>query len=418
MQYFINSVRRHIQSHLDSSDVYLLFDRYKEGSIKESTRNYRDQGASRVYSLRPTAKRPQKVVLTVSSNTMQLIDLILTELIYHKDMLNDKLVITGNDPVPIQINQGVVSRRDDMTITHEEADTMIIQQVASVGAANVLVVADDTDVFVLLCHFVFNGDISGHVMMVSPIRGRTVIDIHESVDKNRAIMGDLLAAHGLTGCDTVATHHGIGRGVVLKVLRSATLSLSKVGDMILYVEEALEQSTSFMLSCYGHPECSSLTDARQKIWSRKVSRSIGAAPKLQSLPPTNEAFTENVARAHLQVATWKQALELNPPNVDPLTHGWTRHDGSTSLTPTTVPDNVPLAPDDILKMIKCSCDSATPCNSRRCGCQNATMTCTSFCTCQGGDGCFNPKTRELIQAEEESDDEMNDEGDDDETDCV
>ena len=90
----------------------------------------------------------------MSSNKEQLIDLILTELIYHKDMLNGKLLITGNDPVLIQINQGVVSRRDDMTITHEEADTMIIQQVAYVGAANVLVVADDTDVFVLLCHFV------------------------------------------------------------------------------------------------------------------------------------------------------------------------------------------------------------------------------------------------------------------------
>ena len=281
MQDFLNNVRRHIQSHLDSSDVYLLFDRYKEGSLKESTRSYRDKGASRVYSLRPTAKLPsQKVVLTVSSNTKQLIDLILTKLIYHTDMLNGKLVITGNDPVPIQVNQGVVSRRDDMTITREEADTMIIQQVAFVGAANVLVVANDTGVFVLLCRFVFNGDITGHVMMVSPIRGRTVIDINESGDKNRSILGDMLPAHGLTGCDTVATYHGIRKGVALKVLRSETRSLSKVGDMTLFVEEALEQSTSFMLSCYGHPECSSLTDARQKIWSRKVSRSIGAAPKL------------------------------------------------------------------------------------------------------------------------------------------
>ena len=79
---------------------------------------------------------------------------------------------------------------------------------------------------------------------------------------------------------------------------------------------------------------------------------------------------------------------------------------------------MPLAPDDILKMIKCTCDSATPGNSRICGCQNANMAGTSFCTCQGGDGCFNPKTRERIQAEDESDDEMNDEGDDEETDCV
>ena len=77
-------------------------------------------------------------------------------------------------------------------------------------------------------------------------------------------MHSSVPVYGLTGCDTVATYHGIGKGVALKVLRSETLSLSEVGDMTLYVEEALEQSTSFMLSCYGHPECSSQTESRQK----------------------------------------------------------------------------------------------------------------------------------------------------------
>jgi len=345
-----------------------------------------------------------------------LIDLILADLEAHKDVLNGTLVVTGNDPVPIQINEGVVSKMKGMAITHEEADTMIIQQVAYVGATNVLVVADDTDIFVLLCHFVFHGDITGHVMMISPIRGRTVIDINASVDKNPAVMGDLLAAHGITGCDTVATYHGIGKGVALKVLRSSGLSLSNIGDITSSVQDAIEQSIPFILSCYGHPESTSLTDARQKIWSRKVSRSLGAAPKLQTLPPTNEAFGENVARAHLQVAQWKQALQRNPPNMDPLTHGWTRREGSTSLTPTTVADDVTLAPDDILKMIKCSCDSTMPCKSKRCGCHNANMACTAFCTCQGGDGCFNEKTRERIQAEDGSDDEINDDANDEESD--
>ena len=53
-------------------------------------------------------------------------------------MLNGKLVTTGYDPVPIQINKGVVSRRDDMTITYEDAETMFIQKVASVGDVNIL----------------------------------------------------------------------------------------------------------------------------------------------------------------------------------------------------------------------------------------------------------------------------------------
>ena len=53
-----------------------------------------------------------------------------------------------------------------------------------------------------------------------------MIDINASVDKNRTIMDDLLAAHGLTGCDTVAMYHGIGKGVTLKVLKTGKLSHS------------------------------------------------------------------------------------------------------------------------------------------------------------------------------------------------
>ncbi|KAK5925549.1 hypothetical protein CgunFtcFv8_018064 [Champsocephalus gunnari] len=82
---------------------------------------------------------------------------------------------------------------------------MIIRQIAYVGASEVLVVADDTDVFVLLCHFVFESDITGHVMMVSPVKGRSFIDINVSAEKNHDVMGNLLAAHGVTGCDTFAT---------------------------------------------------------------------------------------------------------------------------------------------------------------------------------------------------------------------
>ena len=62
----------------------------------------------------------------------------------------------------------------------------------------------------------------------------------------------LWAVRGLTGCDTVATYHGIGKSVALKVLRSGRLLLSEVGDITLSVEEALVQSAPVMLTRYGH----------------------------------------------------------------------------------------------------------------------------------------------------------------------
>ena len=405
VQNFLNNFRNHIKDRLRKSELYLIFDRYNEGSIKESTRSDRDKGASRVYTLAPRSPLPpQKVVLTVSNNKKQLIDFIMEDLISHKDVFTAKLVITGNDPTPVEIDSGLVIRRQDLAVTHEEADTIIIQQIAAIAPARVLVVADDTDVFILLCHFVFHGDIPGHVMMESPIRGRAIIDINGSVENNQDVMSNLLAAHGITGCDTVSPCYGIGKGVALKELKSHQHSLSKVGEINSSLQDALQQASQFMLSCYGHPECDSMTEARQKIWSIKVSRSLGGAPKLQTLPPTNEAFRENVARAHLQVAIWRHALEPNPPHLDPLSYGWIKDEGSTSLVPRTVAENVALAPDAILKMIKCSCDSDIPCKTKRCGCYNANMPCTEFCACQGGQGCFNERTRECYNEEHGSGD--------------
>ena len=382
--------------------------RYKADSRKESTRNGRDKGASRVYSLRNTTRLPpQKVMLTVTRNKVQLIDLICEDMAFHKDDFSQhKLVLTGSDAVPVEINRGVIIKRH-MKTTQEEADTMIVQQVAEVKAKKVLVVADDTDIFVLLLHFCCLGDIpaSTSVLMASPIRGRAVIDINATVDLHRDIIPDLLAAHGLTGCDTVATYFGIGKAAALRVLTSGVHRLTYVGDTSRIMSEDTAHATPFILACYGQTKCTSLTGARQKMWANKVGQSVAGAPKLASLPPTNEAFNENVARAHLQVAVWRKALQPDPPAIDPTAFGWSREEGSKTLILTTLPSDTPLAPDDLLKLVRCSCSSETPCKTQRCGCSSASLACSVFCGCQGGQGCFNERTRQTLQTDDDDEDE-------------
>ena len=73
------------------------------------------------------------VMLTVTRNKVQLIDLICEDMAFHKDyLLQYKLVLTGSDPVPVEINSGFIIKRQDMKSRQEEADTMIVQQVAEV----------------------------------------------------------------------------------------------------------------------------------------------------------------------------------------------------------------------------------------------------------------------------------------------
>ena len=92
----------------------------------------------------------------------KLIEIIQADIILDKDDFTSRIGVTGNDPVPVEINMGEVIRRVDMRVTHEEAGTMIVNQVVLTGLSSVLIVADDTDVIVLLCHFLHPGYISGH----------------------------------------------------------------------------------------------------------------------------------------------------------------------------------------------------------------------------------------------------------------
>ena len=88
---------------------------------------------------------------------MQLIELISKDIMTHSHLLiftTKKLVITGGDHVPVEINPGsIIIHHQDMNTMQEEADTMIVQQVADVKPKKALVVADDTDV--LSCFFIF-----------------------------------------------------------------------------------------------------------------------------------------------------------------------------------------------------------------------------------------------------------------------
>ena len=192
---------------------------------------------------------------------------------------------------------------------------MIAQQVADVKPLKALIVADDTDVFVLLLHFCCKEDIpaSMSVLMISPIHGRSMTDINATVNQYHDIILNLLAAHGLTGCDTVAPYFGIGKSVALNVLRSGVHSLSHIGDTNCTLSDIMSQATPYILNCYGQTICMAMTEARQKMWAKKVSWSIASAPKLFSLPLTTKSFAQKTECAHLQVAVWRNALEPNPP---------------------------------------------------------------------------------------------------------
>ena len=120
----------YVEEQLQKCDTYLIFYRSYDDSIKNVTRIARAcKETSRRHLTTPLP--PQKVILIVTANKVQLISIIYNFIKENAALLPrnaSRFVVTGPDPTPIEIYKGRVTPRDDIRTTHEEADVIIVQQ--------------------------------------------------------------------------------------------------------------------------------------------------------------------------------------------------------------------------------------------------------------------------------------------------
>ena len=100
---------------------------------------------------------PQNVVLAVTYNKMQLVDIIVETLVEQKQQL-------------VEISHVMTIRREDLRNAHEEVNVIILHQMLSIvesstNAINISVISDDTDVFVQLVHLYHTRQLTCHVTM-------------------------------------------------------------------------------------------------------------------------------------------------------------------------------------------------------------------------------------------------------------
>ena len=134
-------------------------------------------------------------------------------------------------------------------------------------------------------------------------------------------------------------------------------------------------------SWYGQCSAGS-SENRKTIWKRKPvsAKKWARPPALKSLPPTDEALKENIKRAHLTVALWKNCEPGSLPPMSPCDYGWEKIENV--LFPVMLPSNTQFAPDEVLNTTHCkgikqkcskssnsSCVSiGVKCNSQLCAC--------------------------------------------------
>ena len=407
-----------------SSNVFLVFDKYHESSIKSCTRAARAAGLqhSKKHNITLTTPIPSRdVILNVTHNKRQLIEIITEELLYRVQglLLPSSLVVTGISDTPVEVKQGKRIERSDLRTTHEEADVILPHQVVQFASNTkkiLKVISDDTDVFVLLMHYYHHSQVSASLLMEPTSPERTLVNIGDTVTKHKAIVPQLLAAHALTGCDTVGCYFGVGKGKAIAALK-AGYKLDSIGLPGARLETVIKEATRFIAACYGEKvgPGENMSDIRYRQWISKMSRkSAVSVPKLKTLPPTTEAFIENVKRAHIQACIWRSALTGEAPAMDPLENGWELDESYGGLIPVTLPPKSEIAPTAVMKLIQCGCSSKLSCSTDRCGCMASQMSCSDFCHCRGErETCQNRWTLLKQRIEDISDSDAYESNDDD-----
>ena len=99
---------------------------------------------------------------------------------------------------------------------------------------------------------------------------------------------------------------------------------------------------------------------------------------MQGLPPTSGALEQHIRRAHLQAILWNAADDTEHPEINVSDYGWELDDNGDPHPCYGVKE---VAPQELLKIVACSCSATKACSRSTCSCNRSSLTCTTYCKC-------------------------------------
>jgi len=267
----------------------------------------------------------------------------------------------------------------ELESSQEEADTRLIlhaKHAADTGYQTVIVISEDTDVFVLLLSFA--KDIPATLYQKRGTKTRTqFVDISLlRLSLGDELCGALLGFHAYTGCDTVSSFVGRGKTGPLDKMRSnsefqcAFSNLGSAWEISDQMFDTLQHFTRLMYA--SSTKTVQVNQLRYEVFFAKRG-------EIESnlLPPCKDSLTKHALRANYQAGIWKRSLETKSVIPDPEGNGWVKDDSSSIAIDWMA--GTP-APEAVLEMMACQCKRV--CKKGECGCIDNGLKCTPMCKLQ------------------------------------
>jgi hypothetical protein len=280
-----------------------------------------------------------------------------------------------------------------------DADLLIVEvAVACAAHIHTVVIADDTDILVLLIHHAgrakynvwFKPNIKRESKKAQRCWNMTATRCH----LGSTVCSCILFIHAVLGCDTTSRLYGIGKyKAVVKV--KSDIFFARQAEVFMdsnaSTDDVIEAGNNVLVSLYNGEKDENLDHLRLRRFYEKTACST-AAVEPRTLPPTSAAAKYHSLRVYQQVQVW---LGNDGQDVPADQWGWKVSDGR--MVP-ILTDNPP-APQELLQVIRCTC--RTGCYTMRCTCRKNGLDCSMACSeCRGV--CSNTS---LLAGDSDSEDE-------------
>ena len=360
--------------------VDIVWDIYKQSSLKSQTRQARGEGVTHRLSDNAPMPKNWSNYLRNSHNKTALFHYIASKIgsdLFQR--VTPKTVVTTYD-------DSVLSNDEDLMIgslapcNHEEGDYRVLLHalhMSQCGFEKVIVNTCDTDVVVIAVSSFHKLGLSELWIRFGTGKHTRFLPIHEivlNVGPERARCLGIF--HALSGCDQTSFLSTCGK----KKAWNTWMKFSDLTDTMLVlaqqpvsmntVTESMAVIERFVCLMY-----SAVTNEHEVNKCRRYLFTKGR--QLESLPPTQDALFQHVLRAVYQGSfVWGQATIAMQILPKPTDWGWEMIQDEFA----PMWGNLPPIAKALRELTTCGC---VTCIANRCSCMKVDLPCTELCKCNG-----------------------------------
>ena len=374
----------------NSDEIHVVFDTYKEDSIKNVERQRRGKSNEMIVldSISPNHRVPVKLENFWSSSASKTAFQAFYVEWLKTNYDGNKSLYLGISPKAWFVSAGRASPFPSLDCTHEEADDRMMFHVQYIlchesGPTSITLSSGDTDVFVcLLYHFVVNWKHLGldelWLIRNSGLK-RSILPLTKiCLTLEEELIKCLPALHALTGCDT--TSKIATKLAALNAIRiPRNLPLLANFNCPQLTDNAIQLAENFLVKCLKP------TTHLETFDELRIDTFDNNALKLDF---EKTACTSTNIRLHIQRSYYQSQLWIQAPFRDATTLLNAEDYGFEIKNNLTVPGIVITKPEGLLD--PCKCGKCARKNA--CPCRVAGVSCCKYCKCKAGENCKNPIT--------------------------